>query len=133
MNEIPSNIPDLAAKKANKGCFGCLGIIAVLFIIGLIAQIGGCDKTTDPQKGEHALTKAQWRQKALPYYNPGGGGRKVTTVADFKGVMGEPARTETLGGYVYWFYDCSDGTIQVKLIDPAMSGGTLAIETINDD
>ena len=133
MNESPSNISDLAKKKVNKGCFGCLGVIAVLFIIGLIAQIGGCDKTTDSQGGTHLLTKAQWRQKALPYYNPYGGSRRRTTVAEFKSVMGEPARTQALDGYAFWYYDCADGTIQVKLIDPAMSGGEMAIETINDD
>jgi hypothetical protein len=78
------------------------------------------------------ISKAEWRQKALPYYNPSGGGRKLTTVADFQNVLGAPSQTQTIEGHAYWYYDCSDGTIQVVLIDPAMTGGQLAIDSIND-
>jgi hypothetical protein len=112
---------------------GLVGVIMSIFIIGAIAHFAGWDENLQPLVGETygGVTKAQWRQKALPFYNPGGG-IKLTTTANFKKVMGEPSSTQTIEGHSYWYFDCADGTIQVVLIDPALSGGTLAIDSIND-
>jgi hypothetical protein len=130
--QTPSPQPPKISKTA-----GCLTLVILWCVIFGIADMAGCNwtkttTTTTQQNGSHILTKAEWRQKALPYYNPNGGGRKLTTATEFKSVMGEPSSTQTIDGYAFWYYDCADGTIQVKMIDPAMSGGTLAIETIND-
>ncbi len=113
--------------------FGWIGVIVSIFIIGAIAHFVGWDENSAPPAGEaHAgITKAEWRQKALPFYNPGGG-IKLTTVANFKNVMGQPSSTQSTEGHAFWYYDCADGTIQVVMIDPALSGGTLAIDSIND-
>jgi hypothetical protein len=110
-----------------------LGVIISIFIIGTIAHFAGCDENSPALTAENhpGITKAEWRQKAVPFYNPGGG-IKLTTVANFKNVMGEPASTQTIEGHAYWYYDCADGTVQVVMIDPALSGGTLAIDSIND-
>jgi hypothetical protein len=112
---------------------GWVGVIFSIFIIGAIAHFAGWDENSQPLTGEtHAgVTKAVWRQKALPFYNPGGG-IKLTTVANFQNVMGPPSSTQTIEGHAYWYYNCADGVIQVVLIDPALSGGTLAIDSIND-
>jgi len=77
------------------------------------------------------MSKAQWREKVRPYWNPGGG-IKVTTVANFKALVGEPSSTQTTDGIADWYYTCSDGTIQLELVDPSMSGGRLLIRAIND-
>jgi hypothetical protein len=112
---------------------GWVGVIVSIFIIGGIAHFAGWDESSQPLTGETqaGITKAAWRQKALPFYNPGGG-IKLTTVANFKKVVGEPSSTQTIDGHAYWYYDCADGMVQVVLIDPALSGGTLAIDSIND-
>ena len=112
---------------------GWVGVIFSIFIIGAIAHFAGWDENSAPTTGEaHAgITKAEWRQKALPFYNPGGG-IKLTTVANFKNIMGQPSSTQSIEGHAYWYYDCADGTIQVVMIDPALSGGTLAIDAVND-
>ena len=112
---------------------GWVGVIVSIFVIGAIAHFAGWDENSQPLTGQThvGITKAQWRQKALPFYNPGGG-IKLTTVANFKAAMGEPSNTQTVEGHAYWYYDCADGTIQVVMIDPSLSGGTLAIDSIND-
>src|SRR5437667_3338619 len=46
------------------------------------------------------LTKAEWREKVRPYYNPVGG-VTVTTAAKFKAMFREPSRTSSLGSKVY--------------------------------
>jgi ankyrin repeat protein len=79
------------------------------------------------------LTKAQWREKARKYWNPGGA-VNVTTTSNFKALFGEPSRTQVVEGTAYWYYECSDGTIQVELVNPNMPGvgGKLLINSIND-
>ena len=128
-----NDIIDSAPKPAKPHKMGWVGMIVSIFIIGAIAHFAGCDENSQRLAGEahSGMTKAEWRQKALPFYNPGGG-IKLTTVANFKTVMGEPSSTQTIEGHAYWYYDCADGVIQVVLIDPTLSGGTLAIDSIND-
>jgi hypothetical protein len=120
-------------KTAKSPKIGWVGVIVSVFIIGAIAHFAGWDENPASSTGEtHAgITKAEWRQKARPFYNPGGG-IKLTTVANFKNVMGQPSSTQSIEGHAYWYYDCADGTIQVVMIDPALSGGTLAIDSVND-
>ena len=51
--------------------------------------------------------------------------------AQFKTFMGEPDRTETVGDQAYWYYDCSDGTIQLVMNAPNLSVGLME-GNIND-
>ena len=90
-------------------------------------------KATKPKTpiDSKTMTKTAWREKIRPYWNPGGG-IKVVTIADFKALFGEPAKTQSVEGLAYWYYDCSDGTIQMVLIDPNMSGGRMLINAVND-
>ncbi len=103
-------------------------IVLVLVIAFIGVMLTGCGNSpvTPP-----AITKAEWRQKCLPYYNIGGS-RRIASIAEFKRVMGDPASTQTINGSAYWYYDCSDGVIQVELIDPSSAGNQLLIQTIND-
>lgn len=127
----PASQANGQTRKPQK--MGWVGVIVSIFIIGAIAHFAGGDDNSQPLAGgTHAgVTKAEWRQKALPFYNPGGG-IKLTTAANFQNIMGPPSSTQTIEGHAYWYYDCIDGVIQVVLIDPALSGGTLAIDSIND-
>lgn len=77
------------------------------------------------------LKKSQWREKIRPYWNPGGP-IKVATISEFKNIFGEPSKTQSAEGNASWYYQCSDGTIQIELIDPNMSGGRMIIKEIND-
>jgi hypothetical protein len=131
VGDTPLAQSDQQMHKPQK--IGLVGVIVSIFIIGAIAHFAGWDENPQTLVREihGGVTKAQWRQKALPFYNPGGG-IKLTTVSNFKKVMGEPSSTQTIEGHSFWYFDCADGTIQVVLIDPALSGGTLAIDSIND-
>lgn len=112
--------------------------LAVLFVfICWMADMAGCNPDTalnsEHESGPKLISKAQWMQKVRPYWNPGGS-IKMTTVANFKALMGEPSQTQTDGdtGHAYWSYQCSDGTVEVDLVDPNMTGGTMAISSISD-
>lgn len=121
-------------KKSNASAL----VAAVIVVIGIIcyawyafdSSTVKSDTATD--SGPKLISKEQWMQKVRPYYNPGGG-VKVTTVTNFKALMGEPSDTQVDGntGHALWTYTCSDGAIQVDLIDPNMTHGTLAINSIS--
>ena len=112
-------------------------LIALLLFVGGIIDTAGCNPDTTAQdsgqnSGSKLMSKAEWMQKVRPYYNHGG--RQVTTIANFKALFGEPSQTQTDGdtGHTYWSYECSDGTIQIDLVDPNMSRGTMLINSISD-
>jgi hypothetical protein len=133
----PSSPTPAPQSPQFKKAFGCVGAIILLLAIGWLADMAGCDsdlKTNSSSgPGTKAISKAEWRSKVRPYYNPGGG-ISVTTIANFKALVGEPTRTETVEGTAYWYYECSDGTIQVELVNPNMPGvaGKMLINAIND-
>jgi hypothetical protein len=127
---------DQGAKQPgiNKGCLGCLGIIILCVMVGWIADMADCNQTSQQSvtpAAPNRISKQEWRQKVRPYWNPGGG-MKVTSIADFKALVGEPSQTQTVEGHAYWYYECSDGTIQVELVDPNLSQGRMLITAIND-
>ena len=57
---------------------------------------------------------------------------KVATIAEFKSIFGDPSKTQSREGVTYWYYECSDGTIQIELIDPNVSGGRMLIKEVNE-
>jgi len=115
---------------------GC-GLVAAMVLIPNIGSIlnpggGPNDSRGVPQQVEpKQISKTEWRQKVRPYWNPGGSIR-VTTVANFKNLVGEPSQTQTIEGVANWYYECSDGTVQLELIDSNMTGGRLMIRGVND-
>jgi len=53
-------------------------------------------------------------------------------VAKFKSAFGEPGRTQTVEQDAYWYYECSDGVIQVVLNDPNVFGNGACVQSVND-
>jgi ankyrin repeat protein len=78
-----------------------------------------------------SIKKSQWKERVRSYWNPSGPIR-VATISEFKAAFGEPSKTQSRDGVAYWYYDCSDGTIQIALIDPNMSGGRMLIKEVNE-
>jgi hypothetical protein len=120
----------------NQGFVGCLAFVILFIVVFAIADISGCEWTKNQSgglqdSGPNQISKAQWREKVRPYWGPNGP-YAIMTAAKFKAVVGEPARTQTVDSEAFWYYDCSDGTIQVKLLDPNQTGGQMAIQSIND-
>jgi hypothetical protein len=49
--------------------------------------------------------------------------------------MGRPDRTQTIGHRMFWYYDCTDGMMQMELYDGSRhnsSAGTVVIGEVND-
>jgi len=121
--------------QADKVWLGCLGIIVLLLLIVWIVGQASSGPTTTQYSGQESSptlsSKAQWREKIRPYWNPGGP-INVTTIVNFKALVGEPSQTQSIEGHAFWYYNCSDGTIQVELVAPSMSGGRMLIHGVND-
>ena len=111
--------------------FSLLGLFGFFDMAGDAGFRPTTTQNTMQESGPKLISKAQWREKIRPYWNPGGS-VKLTTIANFKALVGEPSHTETMEGIASWHYDCSDGTIQIELVDPNMSGGRMLINAIND-
>lgn len=107
---------------------GCLGIIILLVVIAWIADVAGCNSTTTQDTGPHLMSKAEWRQK----YAANFGQNPIITVAKFKAVFGEPSSSQTVDATSYWYYECSDGSIQVVVNNPSMFGNGACVQSIND-
>jgi hypothetical protein len=60
------------------------------------------------------------------------GTKLAMNMADFVKFMGKPDRTETVDNSTYWYYDCSDGTIQIELNSIALNAAGIMQGNVND-
>ena len=128
----PAQAPPTAAPattKVGKGCMGCLGVIVLLLLIGWIGDMAGCNRGSGTgQSTETAKpTKAEWKAKCG---SKCGFSAKMGIVENlkpdqFKGAMGAPDRTQTIGDDAFWYYECSDGMIQLELYAPNLAVGMM--------
>jgi ankyrin repeat protein len=78
-------------------------------------------------------TKAQWMARFRElHYDPSFSPMTTPSEQHFKSVFGEPMRTEVVEFTAFWYYDCIDGTIQLKLVDPARTGSRLMFQGVNE-
>jgi hypothetical protein len=78
-------------------------------------------------------TKAEWRAKLASHYG------RIATMnvinnwkpSEFKQFMGEPSQTQTIGNDALWYYECSDGTIQLVMRSQTLAVGLMQ-GNIND-
>lgn len=128
----PAQAPPAAAPpvtNVGKGCMGCLGVIILLVLIGWIGDMAGCNGGSGTgQSTESAKpTKAEWKEKLGSKF---GFSAKMGIIENlksdqFKSVMGAPARTQTIGDDAFWYYECSDGMIQLELYAPNLAVGMM--------
>lgn len=102
------------------GCQSCLGLLLLFFVVFAIADIGGCEWTQSQSGSAPAVmqkpTKAEWLAKVTSHYQ----NAKWRIIdgwdaTQFKSLIGSPDSTQTQGESSYWYYDCSDGVIQMVL------------------
>jgi hypothetical protein len=121
----PASTPLPAKAQPVQWWMGCLSVIAVCLLGGWLANVAGifADTAATPQQA-HSITKAEWRNKLERRY----GQYARLNIAyqwkadDFKQFMGNPSSTQNVGDEAFWYYDCSDGQIQL-----VMDQGNLAI------
>jgi hypothetical protein len=72
-------------------------------------------------------TKAEWRAKVASHYGQVAQMNMIVNwrVVDFKSIMGEPGNTQTDGDQAFWYYECSDGTIQLSMYAPNLAAGIM--------
>lgn len=82
----------------------------------------------NPPIDSKKFTKEAWKKA---YYSrfPAG---SIVTVSKFKTVFGAPSRTQIVEQDAYWYFECSDGVIQVVLNDPNVFGAGACVQSIND-
>ena len=125
-------------STANKGCMGCLGFIAMWILVFWIADFAGCE-WTKTQFGNSPVvarkpTKAEWMAKLASHYGQYAQMRIIYDwrVNEFKSFMGEPDSTQTLEDHAFWYYECSDGMIQLSMFAPNLAVGVMQGK-INDN
>lgn len=116
------------ARSANKiGTWQGLALIIIIPVVGcwLIFQSESWNSPTPPRTGQSgSLTKAAWRQRFKD--------NRIELAAGLKQVFGEPQRSQTVGDQTFWYYQCSDGTIQVVLTAYQFMKGSAPVDHIND-
>jgi ankyrin repeat protein len=109
-------------------------VVKILIQAGAKDRPSGYSENGDPIAIESKdLTKADWKAKVaakVPAYRASGSTIQVYQ-KNFVKWFGEPTKTQTVGNRVYWYYDCSDGTIQLDLDGGNMQAGILAGQ-VND-
>lgn len=84
--------------------------------------------------GPSPLSKAGWKAKLSQ--NNGlfrvTGTKLTMNKADFVKLMGNPDRTQTAGDTAYWYYDCSDGTIEIDLNAGDLNMGGIMQGNVSD-
>lgn len=50
----------------------------------------------------------------------------------FQQIMGKPNRSQTVGDYVFWYYECSDGTIRLEADASVLQSGTIQAQVSDD-
>jgi hypothetical protein len=81
----------------------------------------------------HKQTKEEWKTK-LSQQNQMFAAAGIVHMKkdDFIKLMGSPDKTQTVGGKVYWYYDCKDGMIQLEANDGALQYQGMLIGRAND-
>jgi hypothetical protein len=82
---------------------------------------------TSSSEAPKVMTKAEWKAKLSQHF---GNYAQMGVIAawnanDFKKLMGEPSKTQSVGQSAYWYYDCSDGAIQLELNSGALVAGLM--------
>jgi len=131
----PGN-PQPHQSGAKNGCAGCAGLVVVFVVVFWIADYAGC-KWTQSQSGSSPVavsrpTKAEWLAKVAGRYQYAQM-RIIDNwrVNDSKSFMGEPDGTQSFGDHAFWYYDCSDGGIQLSMFAPNLAVGVMQ-GNIND-
>ena len=127
--------PGPATQKPLTSFQGCLvSVVAVAILLIIIGSFTGRDRSWILTPGGNGLkeepklpSKAEWRAKVVNHY---GQTAQLNIVyswkpTEFKSLMGEPESTQTIGDQAYWYYQCSDGMIQLELYAPNLAVGVM--------
>ncbi len=74
------------------------------------------------------VSVADW-QKKYADFDPQRG--RVATVVAFKKTFGEPTKVVNIDETTFWYYQCADGLIELKLVNPKFAGEQLAIQGLS--
>ena len=110
------------------------GVFAAIILLGLVIRSAGGG--VGGLGGLGMISKAEWKAK-LAEHNTVFKQLKDETglIPEKKFIkwMGNPDRTQMLDGKTFWYYDCSDGTIQVEFNTDCLSFKPVIIQCrVND-
>lgn len=102
---------------------------AAVLLAGLVgcAKGGGGSSSTAESSAAKKSTKAEWKAKFGSKFGQTAQMGIVENLKpdQFKSVMGSPDRTQTIGDDAFWYYECSDGMIQLELFAPNLAVGMM--------
>lgn len=96
---------------------------------GYDSKTGAARPPADPA----TMTKAQWIELIAPF---NASSRKFTSAflseAAFKKKFGAPVKTQRVGDSLFWYYQCSDGTLQVVVDADFLDQQGVVIKSVNE-
>ena len=96
---------------------------------GYDAKTGAAQPLADPA----TMTKARWTELIGPF---NASSRKFTSAflseAAFKKKFGKPVKTQKVGDDLFWYYQCSDGTLQVVIDAAFLDQQGVVIKSVNE-
>ena len=129
----PTHEPAASSATTHRiGTWQGLLMILIIPVIGGWFILNSENRKTGPTSSKSSQatnTKAAWRQKFRQNFPNNFG---AVPVAQLRAVFGEPSSTQTVGDETYWYYRCSDGSIQVVIKAYQVLGNSAYTEAIND-
>jgi hypothetical protein len=104
-------------------------------IFGWIGNLLSQFDTSTSSSQESQITKAQWRARVAQNYGKYPAAMNTIpgwNAKQFQNLVGAPDQTQTIGDQAYWYYRCSDGTIQLALNAQVLALAGIMQGNIND-
>lgn len=104
-------------------------LLASGVLAGLLVGCSGSGSDFD-LKSPNTVTKSELLERIRPF-DPRFSGIEVATAARLKEILGEPSDIKKLGNWEYWQYACSDGIVQIQMIDTQITGGRAHLKSVD--
>ncbi len=132
-----ASIEGEAPQDIGKSIGGAIaGAAFLIFVVMFASECGSSTNSSTSSGGTNqqaSITKAQWKAKVAQHFPMFRTGTLIVSSTDFKRAMGEPDSTQTLGDKAMWYYECSDGMIQMVLWSSSLQfSNQVVAEQVND-
>jgi hypothetical protein len=106
--------------------YGKITIIAVSLILCWLVFGGGNSGSS------RSMTKEEWKEKVNKKFPGFLMQDSFPNRNKFMSVIGKPTRTQSVNGEPFWYYQCSDGMIQMQLCWAGPDQDGMALSCINE-
>jgi hypothetical protein len=108
-----------------------IAVFKAVSICAVSVLVGCSGSGTDfDLKDQTTATRAELTTKLRPF-DPRFSGVQIATTARLKEILGEPSEIKKVGSWEYWQYVCTDGIVQIQMIDSQAIGGQAHLKSVD--